>query len=236
MTALLATTKLHLNKREMTFLVPLYITGLVAVISVLIALLFLRLGGTPGSAEWIEGSQLNPGMAYSLPGFLGYLGVQSVATTFPFALTLGSTRRTFTGGTFLWAVITSAYLAIVIAALTMVEIATGHWFVNFYIFDVFVLGAGDLSLLLPIVFLGTLSILTIGGVFGASWVRFGGRGPQLIGVGLAIVIIVALIIVLPSGPAIMAAFELWWLAVLAIVLIALASTGTWLLLRSAIVR
>lgn len=236
MTALLSTTRLHFNKREISFLVPLYITGTVAVISVLISLLFLRSGSVPGSADWIAGSQMNPGMLYALPGFLVYLGVQSVATTFPFALTLGSTRRSFSGGTLLWATVTSAYLTLVFVILTLIEIATNHWFVGFYIFDVAVLGAGDMAYLVPIIFLGTLSMLTIGGVFGASWVRMGARGPQLIGAGLAIVIIVALIIILPSAPAIIAAFELWWLAVLAAVAIALSSTGTWLLLRSAIVR
>lgn len=236
MTALLPTTRLHFNKREISFLVPLYITGTVAVISVLISLLFLRAGSVPGSPDWIMGSQANPGLAYALPGFLVYLGVQSVATTFPFALTLGSTRRSFVAGTLLWAIATSAYLTVVFAVLTLVERATGHWFSNFYIFDVAVLGAGDLTLLIPIVFLATLSMLTIGGVFGASWIRWGARGPQLIGVGIALVIIVALIIILPSVSAILAAFQLWWLAVLAAAVIALSAIGTWLLLRLAIVR
>lgn len=236
MSAIIPTAKLHLNKRETTFLVPLYITGMVAVISVLISLLFWRSGSIPGTEGWIEGSQINPGMAYALPGFLVYLGVQSIATTFPFALTLGATRRTFVGGTLLWAIIASAFLTAVFALLTMLELATGHWFTGFYIFDIYVLGAGNLALLIPIVFLGTLSMLTIGGAFGASWLRFGARGPQLVGVGLAIVIIVALIFVIPSAAVILASFEAWWLAVAAVVAIALSSMGTSLLLRSAIVR
>lgn len=236
MTALLATTKLHLNKREMTFVVPLSITGMVAVISVLIALLFLRGGSVPGSADWVTSSRLNPGILYALPGFLGYLGVQSVATTFPFALTLGSTRRAFVGGTLLWAIITSAYLTVVLAILTMIEVATGHWFSHFYVFDIIVLGGGNLALLIPIVFLGALSVLTIGGVFGASWIRYGARGPRMIAASVVILIIVALIIILPSGPAIIAAFQLWWLAVLAAVVITLSALGMWLMLRSALVR
>lgn len=236
MTALLATAKLHLNKREITFLRPLHIALFVALISVLIALLFLRGGSVPGSAIWIESSQLNPGLAYAFPGFLGYLGVQSVATTFPFALTLGASRRSFVGGTLLWAIITSAYLTAVLAALTMIEIATDHWFSGFYIFDVNVLGAGDLTVLIPIVFIGTLAILTLGGVFGAAWIRYGARGPQLIAASVVVVLIVALIFILPSAPAIFAAFQLWWLAVLGAIVIALSTIGMWLLLRSAIVR
>ena len=96
--------------------------------------------------------------------------------------------------------------------------------------------AGDLTLLIPIVFLGVLTLLSLGGVFGASWVRFGARGPQLIAVGIAIVVIGALIAILPAMSDILAAFELWWLAILAGVITALSCVGTWLLLRTATVR
>lgn len=236
MSTLLSTTRLHLNKREMTFAVPLYIAGLVAVISVLISLVFWRSGSMPGTAGWIEGSRSNPGMAYALVGFLVSFGVQAIATTFPFALTLGATRRAFIGGTLLWTITVSAYLTAAFAVLTMLELVTNHWFIGFYVFDIYILGAGNFGLLIPIVFLTTLSLLTIGGVFGASWIRLGARGPQLIGIGTAVVIIVAVIIVVPSAGAIFAAFQLWWLAVVAAVVISLSSIGTWLLLRSAIVR
>ncbi|MGO1410759.1 hypothetical protein [Microbacterium sp. JB110] len=236
MDTMILTTKLHLNKREITFLVPLYITGVVTVISVLISLLFWRSGSLPGTPGWIQGSQSNPGIAWALAGFLVYLGVQSVATTFPFALTLGASRRGFVGGTFLWNVTVSAYLTLVFAVLTMVEVATGHWFSEFYIFDVYILGAGDMTLLIPLVFLSVLSMLMIGGVFGASWIRYGARGPQFVGIGIAIVLILALIIILPAAPDILAAFQLWWLAIAAGCAIGISALGTWLLLRSAPVR
>ncbi len=236
MNTMISSTKLHFNKREMTFGVPLYITGMVAVISVLVSLLFWRGGSLPGTEGWIQGSQANPGIAYALAGFLVYLGVQSVATTFPFALTLGATRRGFTGGTVLWSVSVSFYLALVFATLTVIELATDHWFVGFYIFDVHVLGAGNLGRLLPIVFLGVLSLLTIGGVFGASWIRFGTRGPQIIAVALVIILAVSLILIMPMAADIIAAFKLWWLAVAAGAVIIASTVGTWLQLRSAIVR
>lgn len=236
MSATISATKLHLNKRETTFLVPLYITGMVTLISVLISFVFWRAGSVPGSPDWIQGSQSNPGLAWALAGFLTYFGVQSIATTFPFALTLGATRRSFVGGTLLWAAIVSAYLTLMLAVLTAVELATDHWFAGFYVFDVYVLGAGDLSLLIPIVFLATLSLLTIGGVFAASWVRFGSRGPQLLSLGIAVVLIAAVVVLVPSAESIFAAFELWWLAVVAVVAIMLSALGTWLLLRSATVR
>jgi hypothetical protein len=236
MSTLIPTTKLHLNKREVTFVVPLYITAVVAVVSVLISFLFWRSGSIPGTADWVSGSQANPGILYALAGFLVYLGVQSVATTFPFALTLGATRRGFAGGTVLWAVLVSAYLAAVFAVLMTIEVATGHWFSDLYVFDVYVLGAGDLGRLLPVVFLGALTMLTLGGVFGAAWLRFGARGPQLIGVSLGLVLVLALIVLIPSAADIFSAFQLWWLAVAALVVISLSSIGTWRLLRTAIVR
>lgn len=236
MKAVASTLKLHLNLREHTFLIPLSITGLVAAISVLISLVYLRSGSAPGSAGWIEGSQANPGILYALTGFLVYLGVSSVATTFPFALTLGATRRSFVAGTLLWYAFTAAYLAVVLAVLAAVEVATGHWFTGFYIFDVNVLGAGDTGRLLTIVFLGVLGALTVGGVFGAAWVRFGARGPQLIAVGVVLALAVLAIVLVPEAATIFAAFRLWWLAAFAGVVIALAAVGSWLLLRPAIVR
>jgi hypothetical protein len=236
MSTILSTTKLHLNKREMTFVVPLYIAGMVAIVSVLISVVFWRSGSQPGTADWIQSSQSNPGMAYGLAGFLVYFGVQAIATTFPFALTLGTTRRSFVGGTLLWAIAVSAYLTAAFALLTLLELATHHWFVGFYVFDIYILGAGNIGLLIPIVFLTTLSLLTIGGVFGAAWIRLGARGPQLIGIGTAVVLIVVLIIVVPAAAAIFAAFQLWWLAIMAGVVVALSSLGTWAMLRSAVVR
>ncbi|GAA0430188.1 hypothetical protein [Leifsonia naganoensis] len=236
MSAIVSTVKLHLNRRESTFIVPLSIAGTVAVISVLIALIFWRSGSQPGTQGWIQGSQSNPGIVYALAGFLGYLGVATVATTFPFALTLGATRRAFVAGTLIWDAITAAYVAIILAVLNTIEIATNHWFAGFYVFDIYVLGGGDTLRLLLIVFLGVLTTLTIGGVFAASWVRFGARGPQLIAAGLIIALAIAVIILVPQAATIAAAFQLWWLAIAAVVAVTLSGAGTWLLLRPAIVR
>jgi hypothetical protein len=236
MSAVASTVKLHLNQRRATFVTPLWIAGAVAVISILITLVFWRAGSVPGSHAWIVGTQSNPGIVYALAGFLVYLGVASVGTTFPFALSLGATRRAFVTGTLVWDAIMSAYVAVIFAVLNLLELATHHWFASFYIFDIYVLGGGDTLRLLVIVFLGVLVSLTIGGVFAAAWVRFGSRGPQLIAVGLVVVLIVAAIIVVPDIASIAAAFQLWWLAVLAGVIIVVSSIGTWSLLRSAIVR
>lgn len=236
MNAVVSSVKLHLNMRRVTFLIPLSIVAMVAVISVLISLIFWRSGSMPGTEGWIQGSQSNPGMLYALAGFLIYLGVTSVANTFPFALSLGATRRSFVAGTLLWDAITSAYIAAIIAVLTVIEVATNHWFAGFYIFDIYILGAGDIGRLLVIVFLGSMFSLTTGGVFAAAWVRFGARGPQLVAVGLVLALAIAAIIIVPDVVSIAAAFQIWWLGVAAALAVALSAIGTWLLLRPAIVR
>lgn len=232
----LAVTKLHLNLRRMTFVVPLSITALVALISVLISFLFWRGGSIPGSTEWIAGSRANPGLVYAFSGFMGWFGVSTVSTRFPFALSLGSTRKGFTFGTLLWQVVISLYVTAVFAVLMLIEVATGHWFSNFYIFDNYFLGAGNLGQLVLNVFLGMMVVLSVGGVFAASWVRFATRGPQLLSGGLAVVLLVALLVILPSVSSILAAFQLWWLGVAALVTIAISSLGTWAFLRTATVR
>lgn len=236
MSAVISAVRLHLNRRRAIFLVPLWIAAVVGIISVIIALIFWRGGSQPGTPGWIQGSQSNPGIVYGLGGFLTYLGVSSVASTYQFALTLGSTRRAFVAGTLLWQAIVAAYVAVVFLVLWLIEIATNHWFVGFYAFDIYVLGAGNPWRLLAIVFLGVLSFLAIGGVFAAAWVRFGTRGPQLLALGLVVVIGLGIAILVPDFGAIFAAFQLWWLAVTAGVIITLASLGTWLFLRSAVIR
>lgn len=236
MSAIVSAVKLHLNRQVATFIQPLIITGTVAVISVLISLIFWRSGSQPGSAGWIQGSQSNPGIIYALGGFLDFLGVAAVAMTFPFALTLGATRRAFVVGTLIWDAITASYIAVIIAVFNTIEIATNHWFAGFYIFDVYVLGGDDTVRLLLIVFLGVLTILTVGGDFAAAWVRLGARGPQLLAVGVVLALAIAAILLVPQAGAIIAAFQLWWLAIAAAGAIVLSATGTWLLLRSAIVR
>ena len=236
MNAVIAATRLHLNQRRGTFLVPLWIAAIVGIVSVIIALIFWRGGSEPGTAQWIQSSQSNPGIIYALGGFLVYFGVASIASTYPFALTLGSTRRAFVAGTLVWQALVAAYVAVVFLALDLIEIATNHWFIGFYVFDIFVLGAGDPWRLLAIVFLGVLAFLAIGAVFAAAWVRFGVRGPQLLAIGLVVVLGLGIAILVPEFAAIFAAFQLWWLAIAAAAVIVLASLGTWLFLRSAVIR
>ena len=85
--------------------------------------------------------------------------------------------------------------------------ATNHWFVGFHLADVYILGAGDLGLLLAIQFLTVLTSLSVGAAFAAVWVRFGNRGTTIMGIGLGLVLAVALVILVPFFPQIFEAFQ-----------------------------
>ena len=80
-----------------------------------------------------------------------------------------------------------------------------------------------------------LSALSVGSVFGASWVRFGAIGPLLLGVGLVVVgLALLLLVLLPGTP--VPAFQPWWLPVAGAAVIGAATVGQYLLLRRAAVR
>lgn len=229
--------RLQLNVPLNSVLTPAAILALVFVISAVIALTVQRAtGASAADPEYVAGVRSNSGAVWSLPGFLVYFGVQSVATQFPFALALGTTRRAFTLGTLASHVAVSAYVAVLGAIGLGLELVTGHWFAGIYVFDTYALGSGHVGQLLLTLFLGALAALSIGGAFGAVWVRFGAKGPIIVAVALAITLSGALLLSVPAWPWIAAHFALWWLAAVALVLTLVAVTGELLALRRTSVR
>ncbi|TXR52629.1 hypothetical protein FMM08_19095 [Quadrisphaera setariae] len=220
----------------MTFAVPLVTLGLVLVVSAVVAGFFYQLGSRPGTPEWVSNSRNNPGVLWALPGFLGYYGVQSVATTFPLALALGTGRRAFTTGTLAFHGLLAAYVAVVGLALLGVERLTGQWFVGLYLIDVVVLGGGDPLRLVSVLFLGSLTLLSLGALFAAAWVRFGARGPLLLGLGCGALLAASALLLAPHLGDLAAGFQLWWLAALGVLVTAAACAGELALLRRASVR
>ncbi|SDQ13471.1 hypothetical protein [Leucobacter chromiiresistens] len=236
MNRIMKVTRLHMNKIGIFVVVPAVIVALVMVISIVIALAIQRATGMVGSADYIAGARQNGGLVWSLPGFLVYYGVQAVATTYPFALTLGTTRRNFVLGTMLANVLQAAYIALLLVALLGVELATDHWFMSVYVLDVTLLGAGDPWVLGVTAFLGVLCCLTIGGFFGAIWVRFGAKGPAIVGSAIGLVLAVLLLVFAPQLPEILGGITRAGLAVGALAAIALALIVTWFAMRRAAVR
>ncbi|MEB4614775.1 hypothetical protein [Leucobacter sp. M11] len=228
--------RLHLNKRESFFGVPLYILGMGAVISVVIALTFQRFGSEPGTPDYIEGAQANGGLVWAVTGYLGYYGVQSVATTFPFALALGTTRRAYVAGTAIANALLAGYITAVLAVLLGLELLTDHWFFGLYLTDVMWLGYGNVGWLITIAFLGLFSVLSLGGLFAAAWVRFGSKGSIALALILGLLLAVALLVFAPNLIDIIAGFRPWMGVLAAVLAAGLSVTGTWLLMRRAAVR
>lgn len=236
MQRVLNVTRLHFNKPEVSLAVPLYIIGLVLVISWIIAAILIRAGAEPGAASYGDDMRNNLGMVWSLPGFLVYLGVQAVATTFPYALALGTTRRAYVTGTALANILLSVYVTVILAALLVLELATGHWFFGAYALDNFAFGSGSFGVLIPTVFLGTFVSLSIGGAFGAVWVRFGSKGPTILALALGLVLVVALLVLVPQIGEIVAGITRPRVAFGAVALAVIAVIGTWLCMRRTAVR
>ena len=232
----LKVTKLHMNKASMMFFTPFIIVMTVLVVSVLISLVMQRAGADPASPDFVEGARWNQGMIWSLPGFLVYYGVQAIATTYPFGLALGATRRAHVLGTAIANLILSAYVAGLMLLLLGLELATNHWFMNVYALDVYVLGAGDPLVLFMTGFMLTFVATSIGGVFGAMWVRYGSKGPTFLALGLGLVLVVLLLIFVPQAAEIIAAITRPLLVAVGFGIVALALLGTWWVMRRAAVR
>ena len=225
--------QLHFLQVGLWLVRPLLVMAFAFVVTAVIAAVFWRLGSLPGSGEWVETSRNNPAMFWALPGLLGYLGVQMVSLTFPIALSLGTTRRAFIFGTLLTQASIAAYIAAVLLVLLLIEVSTGHWFVDLYVIDVNILGAGDPLRLLMIAFLGTLLVLSMGAAFSAAWVRFGTAGPMAL---LAGSIVSLGLIAFAVAPVIASTFEPWWLVAAAVTMIALSAAAQYLCLLRASVR
>lgn len=178
----------------------------------------------------------NGAVIWSLTGFIVAVGVQAVAVTFPLALALGSTRRTFTLGVLATQLLQAAILTAASLALLGLELATGGWFVGARVLGDSTLGGGNAGVLVLTVFLAALAALAVGGLFGAAYVRFGSLGPVVLGVAIAAVVLLALLLLLPVLTALLAGFEPWWLVVVALAIVAIGTAGQHLLLRRANVR
>ena len=73
-------------------------------------------------------------------------------------------------------------------------------------------------------------------MFGASWLRFGSRGPLLISAVLVMLLVGAILIAIPRWASVAAAFSLYWVALALVLLGALSLLATGGFLRRTSVR
>lgn len=236
MSRALQVLKLHYIKRYMMFIVPATIMALVVIVTILIALIAQRLGVDTSSQEWIDGVKQNGGAIWSFPGFFVYLGVQAISTTFPFGMALGTTRRAYALGSAMFFIVQSAYVALLGLVLFGLEKLTHGWFVHGYVFDVLMLGNGNVGKLMLMLFSISFLALSVGAVFGALFVKAGTKGPLMLAIALVLVIAVLLLILAPQLGAIFRAATIPGIAGVLVALAAVATLGQYIGLRSASVR
>lgn len=221
---------LQYSNRNRMIGVPLYILGAVVLLTVAISITILRAGGD------LDGADFNASVLYSVLGYTVAIGVQNVASSFPFALALGSTRRTFVLGNLLTSAVQAVLVAVAAVVLLGLETVTGGWFIGARALSSVLLGDGDPVLLGGVMLLAILTALAAGGAFGSAYVRFGARGPLVLSLGLAVVVVLLLLLLVPQAAAVAAAARPWWLAVGGAVVIGASTVGQYLFLRRASVR
>ena len=207
---------------------PLGILVAVVVAMTAVTVVVVRAGGSA--------IEYNGAVVWSLFGFVVAVGVQAVSATFPLALALGATRRTFTAGLLLTAALESVMLTAAALLLLGAETATGGWFVGARVLGDATLGGGNPLLLVASFFGYSLTALSVGGLYGAAYTRFGARGPAMIGIGTAFVVVVALLLLLPLIAAAVTALGTWSLVITGAAIVVVSTIGEYLLLRRASVR
>ncbi|WP_029069220.1 hypothetical protein [Jonesia quinghaiensis] len=196
----LAVTRLHLNKREMVFGVPFFVYLSVVAVSMIVAIAMARFGLDMDSPEVIQGFRNNGGAVWSITGFFVYLGVQAVATTFPFGMSMGTTRRAYSAGTALYFGVQSIYAGLIAVTLCSIEKLTNQWFVGAYVFDVAIFGTDNYLRVGLLTATITFVALSIGGAFGSLFVKAGSKGPIIGAIVLVFVLVAGVALAAPAIP------------------------------------
>ncbi|WP_203567683.1 hypothetical protein [Aestuariimicrobium ganziense] len=236
MNRVLSVTRMHLGRRVASFVFPLGL-ALGVVLAMVLIVAAIRLAGVDTMSEgFARGTASNGGIVWTLVGFSTALGVQAATACFALATALGTTRRDYVLGTAAYFAIQGLAMTAMLSVLLVIERATEHWFLGARTLDVVMLGSGDWGRFLPTVFLGSLAALALGALLGASWLRFGNRGPAVISGIVVLAAAIALVIIVPRLDAIVAAAQFSWVPIGLAVVTLVAFGGAAVFLRRTSVR
>lgn len=227
---------MHVSRRTSTWGMPVMLS--LGVVAIMIVITFaMRLAGVDTLDPAVAaGFRSNQGMVGTLVGFLIVLGIQASVACFTFATALGTTRRDYVLGTGLYFLLQTVYISALLALLLAIEKSTDHWFIGAHSLDVHALGAGRWSDFLIAVPCGVLASLALGSLTGASWLRFGNRGPMIIVVVIVGIIFGAILLVIPRIDAFVAWFSMGVAGIALLVVAAIALAGTWIFLSRTSIR
>ncbi|PPF81164.1 ABC transporter permease [Subtercola sp. Z020] len=134
--------RLHLTNRWTTIGTPLVVLALIWAANWIVWLLIVRSVGADDRADAMEGTQFSGAIFYIFV-YMMVVAVQAITRTFPFALGFSVTRRDFFLGTALLFAVLSAFYAVVITALSLIEEATGGWGLGGHLFTAVWYGTGS---------------------------------------------------------------------------------------------
>ncbi len=177
---ILRIVKLHTVNPSVFFGIPWIILVCAWAVTMAIAAILTRAGVDPTGMH--EGMR-NSWAVLAPQWYLVVVGVQAVSFTFPFALGFGATRRDFWFGTSAMFVLVSCEMAIAIATLVQIEIATGGWGVNAAVFDALWYGRQGWLADFYATFCLQLLVLFIGAAATTVYMRWRARGMLLLGLG-----------------------------------------------------
>ncbi len=189
------------------------------------------------AAAGVDGVKISGGAQAPL-WYFGVVGAQALTRTFPFSQAMSVTRREFFTGTLLTAGITAVVLSTISVIGGLVEQATGGYGMNGYFFympwlwEAGAVAAGVTSFAVAMFF------FVIGFWAATIFKRFGTLvlTVTLVGVGLLLVAIIALVTLTRSWPAVLeggAALGAFGMALWGLVLIAALASSSFLTLRRA---
>jgi len=216
--------RLQFVNRQTFVGIPLMILGSAFVLSLAILALVpytdvKYAGGAAGAPMW----------------YIGVVGAQALTLTFPFALSLGVTRREFHLGTLLTAAATAMGLAAIYCIIAIVEGATNGWGMNSYFSWPF-LGADKLGTSFLAYFTATMLLFSIG-YLGAAVAKRWGAAILVFSI-IVLVAVLALAITLATRNGTLPDILAWFAGLgiaggagLALLLVALLWLASYLLVR-----
>jgi hypothetical protein len=230
------TVRLHSVNPSVFFGIPWLILGGAWAVSMVLGII-IHGAGAPAD---IEGMQYSWAVL-SPQWYLIVVGVQAVGLTFPFALGFGSTRRDFWLGTAVMFVFVSTEMAIAIATLVQVEIATKGWGIGVHVFDALWYGQSGWGVDFYTTFALQLFVLFIGAGVTTVYMRW-----RMLGMMVLLFVTIAVLLIAVAG---LTYTQTWmnlfsWLGAIGIVggftillgLAAVCAVGGYLVIRRATPR
>ncbi|WP_395245287.1 hypothetical protein ACGGZK_05640 [Agromyces sp. MMS24-K17] len=184
--------RLHVVNPSIFFIVPWTIIAGAWAVSMVLVLIISAAGGPT--------DEVTKGMQYSWAvlspqWYLVVVGVQAIAFTFQFALGFGATRRDYWVGTVIMFLLVSAFNAVAIATLVILERATDHWWIGTAMFDALWYVDSDWLTAAYTTFAFQMFILTIGAAATTVYMRWRMAGMLTLGAS-ALAILLGIVAIL----------------------------------------